>query len=64
MSMLMEVVWCIRYLAKQGLALRGDIDEQGGNIIQLTNLKDTIKLENIQRWATKHVFNDFTIDYK
>ena len=27
-------------------------------------LEDIIKLENIQRSATKHILNDFTIDYK
>ena len=37
--MLLKVVSCIRYLARQGLALRGDGDEQDENFMQLLKLK-------------------------
>ncbi len=38
-KMLLEILSSIRYLARQGLALRGDGDEQDGNFLQLLKLK-------------------------
>ena len=38
-KMLLKVIYCIQYLARQGLALRGDGDEQDGNFMQLLQLK-------------------------
>jgi hypothetical protein len=37
--MFLKILSSIRYLARQGLALRGDGDEQDGNFLQLLKLK-------------------------
>ena len=37
--MFLKILSSIRYLAQQGLALRGDGDEQDGNFLQLLKLK-------------------------
>ena len=38
-EMLLKILSSIRYLARQGLPLRGDGDEQDGNFLQLLKLR-------------------------
>ena len=38
-KMFLKILSSIRYLARQGLPLRGDGDEQDGNFLQLLKLK-------------------------
>ena len=44
--MFLKVLSSIRYLARQGLALRGDGDEQDRNFLQLLKLKDDSAMIN------------------
>ena len=37
-KMLVKILSCIKFLARQGLALRGDLDENDGNFLQLLKL--------------------------
>ena len=55
----------IRYLARQGLALRGDGDEDDGNFLQLLKLKgedDPAMLEWIKRKVNKYTLHEFQND--
>ena len=38
-KMLFKIVSSIKYLAQQGLALRGDADEEDGNFFQLLRVR-------------------------
>ena len=49
---LLEIIQCIRFLCRQGLALRGDDDDQDGNLKQLIHMKaysDTM----LKNWLVK-----------
>ncbi|KAL5467260.1 hypothetical protein EMCRGX_G031463 [Ephydatia muelleri] len=49
---LFEIIQCIRFLCRQGLALRGDDDDQDGNLKQLIHMKaysDTM----LKNWLVK-----------
>ena len=39
-TMLMKILSCIKFLARQGLPLRGDLDENDGNFLQLLKFQD------------------------
>ena len=54
--MFLKILSSIRYLARQGLALRGDGDEQDGNFLQLLKLKgdDPVMIDWLKRKANKY----------
>ena len=55
----------IRYLARQGLALRGDGDEDDGNLLQLLKLKgedDPAMLEWLKRKVNKYTSHEILND--
>ena len=55
--MFLKILSAIRYLARQGLALRGDGDEQNGNFLQLLKLKgqdDPAMIDWLKRKANKY----------
>ena len=53
-KMLLKIISSIKYLARQGLALRGDGDESNGNFIQLLKLQDKSCVDWIQRKCNKY----------
>lgn len=63
--MLLKIMSSIRYLAQQGLALRGDGDEEDGNFLQLLKLKgedDPGMLEWLKRKANKYTLHEIQND--
>ena len=59
--MLLKVISCVQYLARQGLALRGDGDEQGRNFMQLLKLKgedDEAVINWLQRKVNKYTSHE------
>jgi len=57
-KMFLKILSSIRYLARQGLPLRGDGDEQDGNFLQLLKLKgedDPMMVDWLKRKANKYV---------
>ena len=64
-KMLLKVISCIRYLARQGLALRGDGDEQDGNFMQLLKLKgedDEAVINWLKRKVNKYTSHEIQND--
>ena len=64
-KMLLKVVSCIRYLARQGLALRGDGCEKDGNFMQLLKLKgedDEALINWLQRKVNKYT-SGFSLEF-
>lgn len=60
-KMLMKVLSCIRFLARQGLALWGDGDESDGNFLQLLKLQgqdDDMMLDWLQRKCSKYTSHE------
>ena len=65
--MLLKVISCIQYLARQGLVLRGDRDEQDGNFIQLQKLKgdeDEAVINWLQKKVNKYTSHEIQNDLK
>ena len=59
-KMLLKILSSIKYLARQGLDLRGDGDEADSNFLQLLQLKaeeDPVVIEWLKR-KTRHVMRD------
>ena len=64
-KMLLKILSSIRYLARQGLALRGDGDEDDGNFLQLLKLKgedDSAMLEWLKRKVNKYTSHEIQND--
>ena len=64
-EMLLKIMSSIRYLARQGLALRGDGDEDDGNFLQLLKLKgedDPAMLEWVKRKVNKYTSHEIQND--
>ena len=64
-KMLLKILASIRYLARQGLALRGDGDEDDGNFLQLLKLKgedDPAMLEWLKRKVNKYTSHEIQND--
>lgn len=60
-KMLMKVLSCIRFLARQGLALIRDGDESDGNFLQLLKLQgqdDDMMLDWLQRKCSKYTSHE------
>ena len=58
-KMLIKILSCIRYLGRQGLALRGDGNESDGNLIQLLKLEgDQFTLDWLQRKCNKYTSHE------
>lgn len=60
-KMLLKIMSSIRYLARQGLALRGDGDEEDGNFLQLLKFKgdsDPDVLDWLQRKLNKYTSHE------
>ena len=63
--MLLKVVSCIRYLARQGLALRSDGGEQDGNFMQILKLKgedDQAVISWLQKKINKYTSHEIQND--
>jgi len=57
-KMFLKILSSIRYLARQGLPLRGDGNEQDGNFLQLLKLKgedDPMMVDWLKRKANKYI---------
>ena len=55
--MFLKILLSVRYLAWQGLALRGDGDKQDGNFLQLLKLKgedDSMMIDWLKQKANKY----------
>ena len=64
-KILLKILASIRYLARQGLALRGDGDEDDGNLLQLLKLKgedDPAMLEWLKRKVNKYTSHEIQND--
>ena len=64
-KMLLKIMSSIRYLTRQGLALRGDGDEDDGNFLQLLKLKgedDPAMLEWLKRKVNKYTSHEIQND--
>ena len=64
-KMLLRVLSCTRFLAQQGLALRGDGDESDGNFLQLLKLQgqdDVMMLEWLQKKCNKYTSHEIKND--
>ena len=64
-KMLLKVISCIQYLARQGLALRGDGDEKDRNFMQLLKLKgedDEAVINWLQRKVNKYTSHEIQND--
>ncbi len=64
-GMLLKIVSSIRYLARQGLPLRGDGSEEDGNFLQLLQLKgedDAGLLEWMKRKVNRYTSHDIQND--
>ncbi len=58
-SMLIKILSCIRYLSRQGLALRGNGHENDGNLIQLLKLEgDQLTIDWLQRKCNKYTSHE------
>jgi hypothetical protein len=51
-AMFMKVLRCIRFLARQGIALRGDGSEPDGNFMQLLQLM-CVDSHELRMWLNK-----------
>ena len=52
-AMLLKILSCVKFLARQGLAFRGDEDESDGNFLQLLQLQtDDATMEWLQKKVT------------
>lgn len=56
--MLLKIISCVTYLARQGLAYRGDGDESDGNFIQLLKLHDSSATHWLQRKCNKYTSHE------
>ena len=64
-KMLLKIMSSIRYLARQGLAMRGDGDEEDGNFTQLLKVKgedDPAVLEWLKRKSNKYTSHEVQND--
>ena len=64
--MQVKVISSIRYLARQGLARRGDGDKQDGNFMQLMKLKgkdDEAVINWLQRKVNKYTSHEIQNDF-
>ena len=62
-KMFLKILSSIRYLARQGLPLRGDGDEQDGNFLQLLKVKgedDPMMVDWLKRKANKYIKTTMT----